>query len=193
MWVDSKTAAAVLGVSNRAIQKACANSKFFDKKICTIKSKILNFSYQDNSRGGASGKVLQIWLDDELERKNYENKEDNRVNALVGEQGIQSEFNMSKWEYELKSKETGKNEKKGCVDEQSKELGKNSVPNDKTECKGDICFSKAEQCDMQKQKEKSLDKCCEAGTNGHTLDENYKGIEYGKDKEIYTKVQRPSA
>ncbi|WP_162165613.1 hypothetical protein, partial [Campylobacter fetus] len=70
MWVDSKTAAAVLGVSNRAIQKACANSKFFDKKICTIKSKILNFSYQDNSRGGASGKVLQIWLDDELERKN---------------------------------------------------------------------------------------------------------------------------
>ncbi|WKW30050.1 hypothetical protein IXZ18_05085 [Campylobacter fetus subsp. venerealis bv. intermedius] len=63
MWVDSKTAAAVLGVSNRAIQKACANSKFSDKKICTIKSKILNFRYQDNSRGGSSGKVLQIWLD----------------------------------------------------------------------------------------------------------------------------------
>ncbi|KAA3682562.1 hypothetical protein, partial [Campylobacter fetus] len=63
MWVDSKTAAGVLGVSNRAIQKACANSKFSDKKICTIKSKILNFRYQDNSRGGSSGKVLQIWLD----------------------------------------------------------------------------------------------------------------------------------
>lgn len=66
MWIDSRTAAAVLGVSNRAIQKACANSKFSDKKICTIKSKILNFRYQDNNRGGSSGKVLQIWLDDEL-------------------------------------------------------------------------------------------------------------------------------
>lgn len=66
MWVDSKSAASVLGVSSRAIQKACTNSKFSDKKICTIKSKILNFRYQDNSRGGLSGKVLQIWLDDEL-------------------------------------------------------------------------------------------------------------------------------
>ncbi|WKW23604.1 hypothetical protein [Campylobacter fetus] len=109
MWVDSKTAAAVLGVSNRAIQKACANSKFSDKKICTIKSKILNFRYQDNSRGGSSGKVLQIWLDEQSENKliskgyNIEDISDTRTSRAFAKQGLCCNLASTQWQGEHKS------------------------------------------------------------------------------------------
>ncbi|WP_158004920.1 hypothetical protein, partial [Campylobacter fetus] len=62
MWVDSKTAAGVLGVKYDALQKATRRSEKSGKKFCTIKFHKLYFKYI-NGRGGASGKTLQIWLD----------------------------------------------------------------------------------------------------------------------------------
>lgn len=108
MWIDSRTAAAVLGVSNRAIQKACANSKFSDKKICTIKSKILNFRYQDNSRGGSSGKVLQIWLDEQNQKlidkgDSSESFSDTRTNRTFEKQGLHCSPVSTQWQGEYKS------------------------------------------------------------------------------------------
>lgn len=64
MRVDSKTAAGVLGVSNKSVEKACLRATKVNKKICKIKSHICNFIYTDGI--GRGGKVLQIWLDDEL-------------------------------------------------------------------------------------------------------------------------------
>lgn len=64
MQVDSKTAAGTLGVSNKSVEKACLRATKANKKICKIKSHICNFIYADGI--GRGGKVLQIWLDDEL-------------------------------------------------------------------------------------------------------------------------------
>lgn len=64
MWIDSKTAAGALGVSNKSVEKACLRATKANKKICKIKSHICNFIYADGI--GRGGKVLQIWLDDEL-------------------------------------------------------------------------------------------------------------------------------
>lgn len=64
MRVDSKTAAGALGVSNKSVEKACLRATKANKKICKIKSHICNFIYADGI--GRGGKVLQIWLDDEL-------------------------------------------------------------------------------------------------------------------------------
>ncbi len=61
MWVDSKTAAGALGVSNKSVEKACLRATKANKKICKIKSHICNFIYADGI--GRGGKVLQIWLD----------------------------------------------------------------------------------------------------------------------------------
>ena len=64
MWVDSKSAALVLWISNKSVEKACLRATKANKKICKIKSHICNFIYADGI--GRGGKVLQIWLDDEL-------------------------------------------------------------------------------------------------------------------------------
>lgn len=64
MWIDSRTAAGALGVSNKSVEKACLRATKANKKICKIKSHICNFIYADGI--GRGGKVLQIWLDDEL-------------------------------------------------------------------------------------------------------------------------------
>ncbi|WP_035148426.1 hypothetical protein, partial [Campylobacter fetus] len=61
MWVDSKTAAGVLEVSNKSVEKACLRATKANKKICKIKSHICNFIYVDGI--GRGGKTLQIWLD----------------------------------------------------------------------------------------------------------------------------------
>lgn len=64
MWVDSKTAADVLGVKYDALVKSVKRAEKQGKKFCTIKPNILSFIYNDGI--GRGGKVLQIWLDDEL-------------------------------------------------------------------------------------------------------------------------------
>jgi hypothetical protein len=72
MWVNSKVAAEILGVKYDALQKAIKRAVNSDKKFCLIKFNILYFDYIDG-RGGASGKILQIWLDDALCEKYYLN------------------------------------------------------------------------------------------------------------------------
>lgn len=62
MWVNSKQAAEILGVTDRAIQKSVLKSNSQNKKICVVKSNILNFNYTDGI--GRGGKTLQIWIDD---------------------------------------------------------------------------------------------------------------------------------
>ena len=66
MWVNSKQAAEILGVNNKSVEKAAFRSKNAGKKFCTIKSHICYFEYIDGNRGGAAGKTLQIWIDDDL-------------------------------------------------------------------------------------------------------------------------------
>ncbi|MBO7154860.1 MAG: hypothetical protein J6V67_03105, partial [Campylobacter sp.] len=64
MLIDSKTAAGALGVNNKSVEKACLRATKANKNFCKIKSHICNFIYADGI--GRGGKVLQIWLDDEL-------------------------------------------------------------------------------------------------------------------------------
>ena len=72
MWVNSKTAAAVLSVGDRAIQKAVLKAITIGKNFCVVKSNKINFTYLNGI--GRGGKVLQIWIDDsviaEFESKN---------------------------------------------------------------------------------------------------------------------------
>ncbi|WP_297985891.1 transposase family protein [uncultured Campylobacter sp.] len=65
MWIDSKSAAAVLGVNLRTLQRKSISAQNKCQKILNIDTQ--KIMYQFNfSRGGSSGKTLQIWLDDEL-------------------------------------------------------------------------------------------------------------------------------
>lgn len=64
MWLDSKSAALVLGISNKSVEKTCFRAAKTNKIFCKLKSHICNFKYIFGV--GRGGKVLQIWLDDEL-------------------------------------------------------------------------------------------------------------------------------
>ena len=66
MWIDSRTAAAVLGVNLRTLQRKAINAQNKCQKILTIDTQKIMYQFIFSSRGGSSGKVLQIWLDDEL-------------------------------------------------------------------------------------------------------------------------------
>lgn len=72
MWVNSKVAAEILGVNNKSLIQAIYRAEKSAKKFCLIKCNILHFKRIDG-RGGASGKILQIWLDDALCEKYYLN------------------------------------------------------------------------------------------------------------------------
>ncbi|WP_172201634.1 DDE-type integrase/transposase/recombinase [Campylobacter sp. RM16188] len=72
MWVNSKEAAEILGVKYDALQKATRRAEKCGKKICSIKFHKLYFSYIEG-RGGASGKILQIWIDDEIIKQSKSN------------------------------------------------------------------------------------------------------------------------
>lgn len=63
MWVNSKVAAEILGVNVRKIQRYTSKT---NKKFLTIYTYKIMYKYIENSRGGNSGKILQIWLDDRL-------------------------------------------------------------------------------------------------------------------------------
>ena len=81
MWVNSKQAAEILGVTDRAIQKSVLKSNSQNKKICVVKSNILNFNYTDGI--GRGGKTLQIWIDDDL--INNKNSEISRADKASAE------------------------------------------------------------------------------------------------------------
>ena len=66
MWLDSKKAAEILGIKYDALQKATNRATKKGKKFCRIRFNIINFNYIDGNIGGASGKTLQIWIDDDL-------------------------------------------------------------------------------------------------------------------------------
>ena len=72
MWVNSKVAVEILGVNNKSLIQAIYRAEKSAKKFCLIKCNILHFKRIDG-RGGASGKILQIWLDDALCEKYYLN------------------------------------------------------------------------------------------------------------------------
>lgn len=83
MWVNSKQAAEILGVNNKSVEKAAFRSKNAGKKFCTIKSHICYFEYIDGNRGGAAGKTLQIWIDDDLiNNKNSEISRADKASAV---------------------------------------------------------------------------------------------------------------
>ena len=66
MWLDSKKAAEILGIKYDALQKATNRATKKGKKFCRIRFNIINFNYIDGNIGGAAGKTLQIWIDDDL-------------------------------------------------------------------------------------------------------------------------------
>lgn len=72
MWVNSKVAVEILGVNNKSLIQAIYRAEKSAKKFCLIKCNILHFKRIDG-RGGTSGKILQIWLDDALCEKYYLN------------------------------------------------------------------------------------------------------------------------
>ncbi len=65
-----------MGVKYDALQKATRRSEKSGKKFCTIKFNKLYFEYI-NGRGGASGKTLQIWIDDAVTNNDPSKKESN--------------------------------------------------------------------------------------------------------------------
>lgn len=66
MWVDSKSAAEILGIDYATLRQAVARAKKIGKKFCKSNSNILHFCYTDGI--GRGGKTLQIWLDEEVVR-----------------------------------------------------------------------------------------------------------------------------
>lgn len=66
MWVDSKNAAEILGIKYEAIKKAVQRANKQGKKFCSLNRQNCLFMNIDGNRGGAGGKTLQIWLDDEI-------------------------------------------------------------------------------------------------------------------------------
>ena len=83
MWLDSKKAAEILGIKYDALQKATNRATKKGKKFCRIRFNIINFNYIDGNIGGASGKTLQIWIDDDLiNNKNSEISRADKASAV---------------------------------------------------------------------------------------------------------------
>lgn len=83
MWLDSKKAAEILGIKYDALQKATNRATKKGKKFCRIRFNIINFNYIDGNIGGAAGKTLQIWIDDDL--INDKNSEISRADKASAE------------------------------------------------------------------------------------------------------------
>lgn len=90
MWVNSKQAAEILGVNNKSVEKAAFRSKNARKKFCTIKSHICYFEYIDGNRGGAAGKTLQIWIDDDLINSKNSEISPADVSTLADSEGVKA-------------------------------------------------------------------------------------------------------
>ena len=86
MWLDSKKAAEILGIKYDALQKATNRATKKGKKFCRIRFNIINFNYIDGNIGGAAGKTLQIWIDDDLiNDKNSEISQAGKVSRVSWE------------------------------------------------------------------------------------------------------------
>ena len=81
MWINSKQAAEILGVSNKSVEKAAFRAAKSCKKFCTIKCHLCHFTYTDGI--GRGGKTLQIWIDDDL--INNKNSEISRADKASAE------------------------------------------------------------------------------------------------------------
>lgn len=109
MWVDSKTAAAVLGVNLRTLQRKAINAQNKCQKILTIDTHKIMYQFIFSSRGGSSGKVLQIWLDEQSENKliskgyNIEDISDTRTSRAFAKQGLHCNLASTQWQGEYKS------------------------------------------------------------------------------------------
>lgn len=66
MWVNSKQAAEFLRVKYETIKKTIQRAEKAGKKFCTINGQNCLFSRINGNVGGAAGKTLQIWIDDDL-------------------------------------------------------------------------------------------------------------------------------
>ncbi|MBR0070881.1 MAG: hypothetical protein IJP87_00955, partial [Campylobacter sp.] len=89
MWVNSKTAAAVLSIKFDTLRKKVLRASNDCKNFCVVGYQKLYFQ-KVGGRGGESGKVLQIWIDDsviaEFESKNGVRVERDRI-VSVGASG----------------------------------------------------------------------------------------------------------
>ena len=90
MWLDSKKAAEILGIKYDALQKATNRATKKGKKFCRIRFNIINFNYIDGNIGGAAGKTLQIWIDDDL--INNKNSEISRADKASAENLVNTAF-----------------------------------------------------------------------------------------------------
>ncbi|WP_026943975.1 integrase catalytic domain-containing protein [Helicobacter rodentium] len=59
-WISSKEFAKSFNTNKKSLEKACFRANQRGKKICSIKSIIINFNYA-RGIGGNAGKILQIW------------------------------------------------------------------------------------------------------------------------------------
>ncbi|MBE3028855.1 Mu transposase C-terminal domain-containing protein [Campylobacter sp. RM9344] len=80
MWVNSKEAAAILGVNLRKLQRCVVKAQNSCQKILTIDTKYFSYSYTDGI--GRGGKVLQIWIDDENSNIKKENTNESGLSAM---------------------------------------------------------------------------------------------------------------
>ena len=83
MWVSSKQAAEILGVNNKSVEKAAFRAKNKGKKFCSINGQNCLLNMLDGNIGGASGKTLQIWIDDAVTNDDPSKKEsDDEKNSI---------------------------------------------------------------------------------------------------------------
>jgi|GEM_PF-3469015 len=59
-WISSKEFAESFNINKKSLEKACFRANQSGKKISSIRSIIINFTYT-NGIGGNAGKILQIW------------------------------------------------------------------------------------------------------------------------------------
>lgn len=83
MWVNSKQAAEILGVNLRKLQRCVVKAQNNGQKILTIDTQKTMYQLIDGNRGGASGKTLQIWIDDAVTNDDPSKKEsDDEKNSI---------------------------------------------------------------------------------------------------------------
>ncbi|MBE3021599.1 phage tail protein [Campylobacter sp. 7477a] len=80
MWVNSKEAAAILGVNLRKLQRCVVKAQNSCQKILAIDTKYFLYSYTDGV--GRGGKILQIWIDDENSNIKKENINESGLSAM---------------------------------------------------------------------------------------------------------------
>ncbi|RAZ53561.1 DDE-type integrase/transposase/recombinase [Campylobacter hyointestinalis] len=106
MWVNSKEAAAILGLNLRKLQRCAAKAESSCQKILTINTKNISYLYTDGI--GRGGKVLQIWLDEQSQKlidkgDSSESFSDTRTNRAFTEQGLRCDPISAQWQGEYKS------------------------------------------------------------------------------------------